>query len=201
MLKVGLTGGLATGKSHVGSYLEQMGCHLLKADELGHKALLRGGGAYEAVAGRFGAGILDSVGEIDRKALGAVVFEDPEKLALLNAIIHPVVIRAEEDWFEAVSKQDPEGIAVVEAAILIETGSYKRFDRIILTVCTREQQIERAMKRDRLTREQVESRLMRQMSLDEKRRYADYVVDTSGDRLETLAETRRVYGEMRRVKG
>lgn len=201
MLKVGLTGGLATGKSHVGSYLEQMGCHLLKADELGHKALLRGGGAYEAVVERFGSAILDSAGEIDRKALGAVVFEDPAKLALLNSIIHPVVIGAEEEWIERVSKRDPEGIAVVEAAILIETGSYKRFDRIILTVCTREQQIERAMKRDSMTREEVESRLMRQMSLEEKRKYADYVVDTSGDRSATLVETRRVYGELRRVKG
>lgn len=200
MLRVGLTGGLATGKSHVGAYLEQMGCHLLKADELGHKALLRGGGAFEGVVSRFGAGILDAEGEVDRKALGAVVFDDPERLALLNSIIHPVVIQAEEDWLALVSKRDPEGIAVVEAAILIETGSYKRFDRIILTVCTREQQIERAMKRDGLTRDAVEVRLMRQMSLEEKRTYADFVVDTSGDKTATQLETRRVYEELRRVK-
>jgi dephospho-CoA kinase len=200
MLKVGLTGGLATGKSHVGSYLEQMGCHLLKADELGHKALLIGGGAYEEVVERFGTGILDSAGEIDRKALGAIVFEDPEKLSLLNSIIHPVVIRAEERWLEAISRRDPEGIAVVEAAILIETGSYKRFDRIILTVCTREQQIERARRRDGLTRSEVEARLMRQMSLDEKKKYADYVVDTSGDKAATQLDTRRVYEELRGVK-
>jgi dephospho-CoA kinase len=199
MLKVGLTGGLATGKSHVGAYLEQLGCHLLKADELGHKALLRGGAAFEAVVSRFGADVLDDAGEIDRKALGAVVFEDPEKLALLNSIIHPVVIGAEEDWFKNVSKVDPEGIAVVEAAILIETGSYKRFDRIILTVCTREQQIERAIKRDGLSREEVEARLNRQMSLEEKRQFADYVVDTSGDKAATQLETRRVYEELRRL--
>ncbi|MBA3973148.1 MAG: dephospho-CoA kinase [Candidatus Solibacter sp.] len=201
MLRVGLTGGLATGKSHVGAYLEQMGCHLLKADELGHKALLRGGAAFEAVVSHFGAGVLDDAGEIDRKALGAVVFDDPEKLALLNSIIHPVVIRAEEGWFEGVSIVDPGGIAVVEAAILIETGSYKRFDRIILTVCAREQQIARAMKRDGSSREEVEARLMRQMSLDEKRKYADHVVDTSGDKAATELETRRVYEELRRVKG
>ena len=200
MLRVGLTGGLATGKSHVGAYLEQLGCHLLKADELGHKAMLRGGAAFEGVVSRFGAGILDGAGEIDRKALGAVVFDDPEKLTLLNSIIHPVVIRAEEDWFGGVSIADPEGIAVVEAAILIETGSYKRFDRIILTVCTRQQQIERAIKRDGLTRDEVEARLMRQMSLDEKKKYADHIVDTSGDKAATQMETRRVYEELRRVK-
>ncbi|MBE0659052.1 MAG: dephospho-CoA kinase [Bryobacteraceae bacterium] len=200
MLRVGLTGGLATGKSHVGAYLEQMGCRLLKADELGHKALLRGGAAFEAVGSHFGAGVLDDAGEIDRKTLGALVFADPEKLAALNSIIHPVVIGAEEEWFEGVSTVDSEGIAVVEAAILIETGSYKRFDRIILTVCTREQQIERAIKRDGLSREEVEARLMRQMSLAEKRKFADYVVDTSGDKLATQLETRRVYEELRRVK-
>lgn len=200
MLKVGLTGGLATGKSHVGAYLEQMGCHLLKADELGHKALLRSGGAFAEVLEQFDGVTLDESGEIDRKALGTVVFDDPRKLAQLNSIIHPVVIRAEEDWFKCVSTVDPEGIAVVEAAILIETGSYKRFDRILLTVCSREQQIERAMKRDGLTRAEVESRLNRQMDIEEKRKYADYIVDTSGDRSATLIETRRVFDELRRVK-
>jgi dephospho-CoA kinase len=199
MLRVGLTGGLATGKSHVGAYLVQMGCHLLKADELGHEAILPGGGAFDSAVRAFGAGILDETGAIDRRALGAVVFNDPEKLALLNSLVHPVVIRAEEAWYEEISLKDAGGIGVVEAAILIETGSYKRFDKIILTVCEREQQIVRAMKRDRLSRKEVEIRLSRQMPLEEKRKFADFVVDTSGDKTATLTEAQRVYEELRRI--
>jgi dephospho-CoA kinase len=200
MLKVGLTGGLATGKSHVGAYLEQMGCHLLKADDLGHSALQPGGGAFDAVVTEFGQEIVGDDGFIDRRVLGAVVFADPSKLARLNAIIHPVVIHAEEEWFASVRSADAGAIGVVEAAILIETGSYKRFDKIILTVCERRQQIDRAMKRDGMSRQEVEARLSRQMPLEEKRKFADYIVDTSGDKKSTLASARRVLEELRRVK-
>lgn len=200
MLRVGLTGGLATGKSHVGAYLVEMGCHLLKADELGHQAMEPGGGAFDEVVRRFGRPILTASGEIDRRALGALAFSSPEKLASLNSIIHPLVIRAEQEWYEHLGQTDPDAIGVVEAAILIETGSYKRFDKIILTVCRREQQIARAMRRDRLSRQEIEARMSRQMSLDEKRKFADYVVDTSGDRRAALIQTRRVYEQLRSLK-
>lgn len=199
MLRVGLTGGLATGKSHVGEYLAGMGCHLIKADELGHQALERGGGAFEEVVQAFGPQIQDQSGAIDRRALGEIVFENPAQLNLLNSIVHPVVIGAEQRWFEELEREDPNGIGIVEAAILIETGSYRRFQKIILTVCDREQQIERAMRRDRLSRQEIEARLSRQMSLDEKRKYADYIVDTSGDRQSTLIQARRVYEQLRSV--
>lgn len=197
MLRVGLTGGLATGKSHVGAYLVEMGCHLIKADELGHQALEPGGGAFEAVVGAFGSKILDQAGGIDRRALGEIVFKDPSQLSLLNSFVHPVVIRAEQNWYAKLGQENPDAIGIVEAAILIETGSYKRFHKIILTVCDREQQIERAMRRDRLSRQEVETRLSRQMSLDEKRKYADFIVDTSGDKNATLTQTRRVYEQLR----
>ncbi|HPT26916.1 MAG TPA: dephospho-CoA kinase [Bryobacteraceae bacterium] len=200
MLRVGLTGGLATGKSHVGAYLVEMGCHLLKADELGHQAMEPGGGAFDEVVRRFGRPILTASGEIDRRALGTLAFSSPEKLASLNSIIHPLVIRAEQEWYEHLGQTDPDAIGVVEAAILIETGSYKRFDKIILTVCRREQQIARAMRRDRLSRQEIEARMSRQMSLDEKRKFADYVVDTSGDRRAALIQTRRVYEQLRSLK-
>lgn len=197
MLRVGLTGGLATGKSHVGAYLVEMGCHLIKADELGHQALDPGGGAYEVVVKAFGSRILDPAGGIDRRALGEIVFSDPDKLAELNSFVHPVVISAEQEWYGKLEREDPHGIGLVEAAILIETGSYKRFHKIILTVCDREQQIERAMRRDRLSRQEIEARLSRQMSLDQKRGYADFIVDTSGDKQATLKQTRRVYEQLR----
>jgi dephospho-CoA kinase len=200
MLRVGLTGGLATGKSHVGAYLVEMGCHLLKADELGHRAMEPGGGAFDDVVRAFGPAILNQAGGIDRRALGAIVFADPKSLALLNSIVHPLVIRTEETWYEQLERTDPDGIGIVEAAILIETGSYKRFDRIILTVCEREQQIVRAMRRDKMSRQEIETRLSRQMDLDEKRKYADFVVDTSGDRQAALIQTRHVYEQLRSVK-
>jgi len=197
MLRVGLTGGLATGKSHVGEYLAGMGCHLMKADEIGHQALEPGGGAFSEVISAFGREILNQAGEIDRRALGEIVFKDTGQLALLNSLVHPVVIGAEQEWYEQLEREDPNGIGIVEAAILIETGSYKRFQKIILTVCDPEQQIERAMSRDRLSRREVEARLSRQMSLDEKRKHADFIVDTSGDKNETLIQTRRVYKQLR----
>lgn len=197
MLRVGLTGGLATGKSHVGADLVEMGCHLIKADELGHQALEPGGGAFDAVVGAFGSKILDQAGGIDRRALGEIVFKDPSQLALLNSFVHPVVIRAEQNWYAKLGQENPDAIGIVEAAILIETGSYKRFHKIILTICDREQQIERAMRRDRLSRQEIETRLSRQMSLDEKRKYADFIVDTSGDKNATLTQTRRVYEQLR----
>jgi len=199
MLRVGLTGGLASGKSFVGEALASLGCHLLKADELGHQLLMPGTPVYEKVVAEFGPGILDSEGRIIRRALASLVFADPQRLARLNAIVHPAVIEEEERWMQDVSARDPHGIAVVEAAILIETGSYRRFDRIVLAVCPDELQIERAMKRDGLSREEALQRLERQMPLEEKRKFAHYIIDTSGPKEQTLAQVRRLYEELRRL--
>jgi dephospho-CoA kinase len=199
MLRVGLTGGLATGKSFVGDSLAALGCRVLKADELGHQALLPGGGAFERVVELFGPSILDEEGRIVRRRLAAEVFNKPERLALLNELVHPVVIAQEEEWFRSIEQTDPSAICVVEAAILIETGSYRRFHKLILTVCPPEVQVERAMKRDKFTRDEVIERLQRQMSLEEKRSYADYIVDTSGDKAATLEQVRRVYQSLRRL--
>ncbi|MCS7043269.1 MAG: dephospho-CoA kinase [Bryobacteraceae bacterium] len=199
MLRVGLTGGLASGKSFVGEALASLGCHLLKADELGHRLLMPGTAVYDRVVAEFGPSILDAEGRIQRRALGSVVFADPERLARLNAIVHPAVIEEEERWMQRVAAEDPHGIAVVEAAILIETGSYRRFDRIVLAVCAREQQIERAMKRDGLSREEALQRLERQMPLEEKKKFADFIIDTSGEKEQTLAQVRRLYEELRRL--
>ena len=135
MLKVGLTGGLATGKSYVSARLAELGCHVIQADTLGHEVLLRGAEAYDDVVAEFGQGILGAGGEIDRKLLGAVVFPDAAKLAKLNSLVHPHVFRRQQAFFEALERDDPHGIGVVEAAIMMESGSYKRYDRLIVTVC------------------------------------------------------------------
>lgn len=199
MLRVGLTGGLASGKSFVGQALRDLGCHLLKADDLGHEVLQPGGAAYAKVVEAFGPEILDSGKSIVRRTLGSLVFGDPGKLALLNSLVHPAVIAREEEWMREKEQADPPGIAVVEAAILIETGSFRRFQKLILAVCTTEQQIERAMKRDALSRQDVLDRLERQMPLAEKRTYADYVIDTSGPKEDTLLQVRRLHDELRRL--
>lgn len=197
MLKVGLTGGLACGKSFVGSELARLGCLLIRADELGHEVLEPGGAAYEGVVREFGRGILDGEGRIDRPRLAAEVFDKPERLAVLNSLVHPPVQRREEELIAAFAAVEPQGIAVVEAAILIETGSYKRFDRIVLVVCGERHQLERAVGRG-ATQEEVLARVRRQMPLAEKRKFAHYVIDSSGDKEDTLRQTREVYEQLRR---
>ena len=200
MLKAGLTGGLACGKTFVGESLVSFGCFLVQADELGHEVLAQGGEAYEAVVEEFGNDILGNHGEIDRRALAARVFGSPERLARLNALVHPPVVLREQQLLEEFAAREPHGIAVVEAAILIETGSYRRFDRIILVTCLEEQQVERALRRDGAVEADVRARISRQMPLEEKRKFADFVIDTSGRKEETLRQARAVYETLRRIE-
>jgi len=199
MLRVGLTGGLACGKSFVAEELARLGCLVIQADALGHQVLAPGGEAYDAVIREFGGSeLLGPGGEIDRKALAAKVFGAPDRLARLNSLVHPPVVRREEALIREFEARHPDGIAVVEAAILIETGSYKRFDRIILVTCREEQQVERALRREGADLEDVRGRLARQMPLAAKRKYAHFVIDTSGDKEDTLRQTRAVYDALRR---
>jgi len=199
MLKVGLTGGLASGKSFVGAALRELGCKLIEADKLGHEVLLPDGAAYASVVRAFGRGILDSDGSIDRKRLALEVFSNRERLALLNSLVHPEVHKKTDELMAAYFAADPDAIVVVEAAIQIETGRYQSFDRLIVVVCEIRQQIERAIARG-ATREEALARLASQMPLAEKRKYADYVIDTSGEKDDTLRQTREVYNALRSLK-
>ena len=200
MLKVGLTGGLASGKSFVGEALTSFGCLVVEADELGHQALNPGGEAHDAVIREFGASIVGAAGEINRKRLAELVFDQPEQLARLNALVHPPVVRQEEEMAAEFARLKPDGIFVVEAAILIETGSYKRFDRLILVICNEEQQVERAMRREGAVEAVVRARLSRQMPIEEKRKFVHFVIDTSGTKENTLRQTEAVYAALRRVE-
>ena len=197
MIKVGLTGGYASGKSYVAQELERLGCHVIYADKLGHEVLLPGGEAYAPVLEAFGEGILNGNGLIDRKKLGSVVFRSSELLDRLTAIVHPAVFRLEERRLAEVADKDPASIGVVEAAILIETGRYKFFDRLVLVVCDRETQIARALKRDHVTREEVLGRLEKQLPAEEKMKYADYLVDTSGSKSDTSSSVEAIYRNLR----
>jgi len=199
MLKVALTGGLASGKSFVGAAFEHLGCKLIEADKLGHEVLLPAGSAYASVVGKFGPGILDPDGAIDRKKLALEVFADKERLRLLNSLVHPEVRKKTDERMPAYFAADENAIVIVEAAIHIETGGYRRFDRLVLVVCEERLQIERAMERG-ATRAEALARLASQMPLAEKRKYADYVIDTSGAKEETLRQTQEVYNSLRSLK-
>jgi dephospho-CoA kinase len=200
MLKVGLTGGIGCGKSFVGEALAGLGCLVIEADELGHEVLARGGEAYDGVVREFGGGILNEEGEIDRRVLAEQVFGNTERLAKLNGLVHPAVIGREEAMLGAFAEREPRGIAVVEAAILVETGSYRRFDKLILVTCREEQQLERALRRGGASETDVRARISRQMPLAEKRKFADFVIDTSGEKADTLRQTRAVYDTLRRIE-
>lgn len=197
MIKVGLTGGYATGKTFVAHELERLGCHVIHADRLGHTVLEPGGEAYEPVIRAFGSDILMSDGTVDRKKLASIVFTDPLRLQALNSLVHPPVFRLEEQMLRAFEQTDPRGLAVIEAAILIEAGRHTLFDRLIVTTCSLETQIARGMARDKITREQVLARLERQMPLEEKTRYANYIIETNGPKAATIKQVRRVYEELK----
>jgi dephospho-CoA kinase len=200
MLKVGLTGGIASGKSFVGQALAGWGCLVIQADEIGHQVLAPGGEAYGDVIREFGGGILAPDGSIDRRRLAGLVFHDPERLARLNAIVHPPVLRREAELADAFFARDAHGIVVVEAAILIETGNHRRFDQLILVFCAQEQQIDRALRREGAAEADIRARIGRQMPLEEKRKFADFVIDSSGTKEETLLQACAVYKTLRRFE-
>lgn len=195
MLKVGLTGGFATGKSTVAEWLGELGCYLIRYDPLGHRVLEPNGAAYQPVIEAFGTAILNPDRTINRSALAKIVFPDPEALERLSSIVHPpahALAAAEIDRWRAA---DPHGIVVVEAAILIETGTYRNYDCLIVVTCQPAQQMERGLARG-LDRSQIEERLSRQIALEEKATYADYLIDTSGSIAESRRQTEAVYKQL-----
>jgi dephospho-CoA kinase len=197
MLRVGLTGGLACGKSFVGHSLADLGCYLIEADKLGHEVMLPGAEAYDAIVQEFGPQVLDSDGRVNRRKLSGIVWNDPERLGKLSSLVHPPVQVREEIRMAEIARSDPHAIVVVEAAILVETGRYKCFDRLIVVTCASEQQMERALERGSYNKEEIQARLNRQLPLAEKLRVADYVIDTSGAKEATLEQVRTVYDKLR----
>ena len=179
MLKVGLTGSIAVGKSFVLGVLTELGAHVLDADATGRACAAPGTPGYKEVVEAFGKEILTADGSIDRAKLGSIVFADEAKRLQLNSILHPYIIAAQDEQLREWEKEDPHGIGVVDAALMIETGTYRRFDVLIVVCCRPEVQLERLMARDGLSREEAERRIAAQMSQEEKKKYADYLIDTS----------------------
>jgi dephospho-CoA kinase len=207
MLRVGLTGGIACGKSTVAAMLRELGCHVIDADKLAHQLSEPGLPAYSEIVQEFGRGILDAGGHVNRSALAKIVFADPERLARLNAILHPLVIAELARQFAQIEKADPRAIAVVEAALLIESGYHKQLDRLVVVWCTPEQQIERLTDRAgrAMSPEQAASRVASQLGLDEKRALARTLngdeIDCSGTLDETLQQVVLLVDRLKRLSG
>lgn len=197
MIRVGLTGGMASGKSVVARHLAELGARVVAADQIARELMLPGGAAFQPVIDVFGREIVNQEGLIDRSKLAAMVFGDEKRLRTLESIVHPHVFRAQDEIVAEYAEANPDGVAVIEAAILVEAGSWKRCDRVVLCWCRPEQQVERAMARDRISEEQVRERMARQMPFLEKRRYADYIVDTSGSMEWTKQQTSRLYERLK----
>ena len=179
MLRVGLTGGIACGKSHVLRRLAAAGCHVLDLDRVSRAVMAPGGGAYADVVAAFGPGILAADGSIDRAALGQRVFADGEARERLNALVHPR-IRALEAEFSGRHATQPGAVVVVDGALLVEVGLHLRFDRLVVVHCSAEEQLARLVARDRLAEAEARARVAAQMSQEEKRAFAHFAVSSSG---------------------
>ena len=199
MLRVGLTGSIAVGKSYVSSVLAELGCHVLDADATAREVVAPGGEGLRRIVEAFGPEVLTADGALDRGRLGRVVFADEGQRQLLNSLLHPLIIAAQDEWLRERERKDPSGVAVIDAALMIETGSYKRLDKLIVAHCRDEAQLERLMRRDSLSREDAERRVAAQMPQAEKMRYADFLIDTSGTREETRAQVVEVYERLREL--
>lgn len=186
MLRVGLTGGIASGKTTVAYMLRERDCMVLEADPLGHELLEPGQAAYDEIVSEFGSAILAPEGKIDRGKLGTIVFADPQKRSQLNKILHPRILEVVRKWFAALDQPDGPEFAFVEAALIVEAGFHKELDRLVVCWSRPEQQLKRLEGRE-LSEEDAQRRIDAQMPAEEKRRLADIVIDCSG----TIEETER----------
>ncbi|MGH9521543.1 MAG: dephospho-CoA kinase [Terriglobales bacterium] len=201
MLKVGLTGGVACGKSTIGQMLVARGAHLIHADEIAHQLMRPGEPVYEEIVRHFGNAILQPDGSIDRQKLAEAAF-GTGRVKELNAIVHPAVIAFQDRWMEETGSSDRNAVVVVEAALILEAGVQGRFDKIITVTCRPEQKTERFAARQKLpleeARHEVERRSAAQLPDEEKARSADYVIDNSGDLASAEKQVDAVWEKLRR---
>jgi dephospho-CoA kinase len=197
MLKVGLTGSIAVGKSYVLEVLRELGCAALDADRTARDVVKPGTKGLELIIQQFGKEVLEPGGELDRARLAGIVFADEDKRQLLNSIVHPLVIEAQNEWLAEREAENPRAIAVIDAALMIESGGYRRFDKLIVVWCEPEIQIQRLMARNALARDEALRRISAQMPQEEKKRYADFLIDTTGGFEETRKKTEEVFAELK----
>ena len=198
MFIVGLTGGIASGKSLVARVFKDLGAHVIDADRIVHELLEPEQPACREVLEHFGKDIMLPNGGIDRRKLGEIVFNDPEKRAWLNSCLHPKVFSVYTSQVQHLHSRQPDAMVVLNAALLIETGYHRKMDKTVVIYADREQQIERLFLRDKFTREQALARIMSQMPLAEKRAHADYVIDNTGSREDAEVQARKVFQKLKR---
>jgi dephospho-CoA kinase len=212
MLKVGLTGGIASGKSVVGEMFVALGAHLVQADRIAHSLMQPGEAVYNEVVRHFGRGILNPDGSVNRTKLAEAAFgpaDDPgdraSRVEELNRIVHPAVIRSQDEWMEAVGRKDPRAVAIVEAALILEAGAADRFDRLIVVTCDPEQRAERFAARQKVdletARREVARRMAAQLPDAEKIKKAQFVIDNSGPLGNTRQQVARVWEKLRVAGG
>lgn len=209
MLKVGLTGGIAAGKSVVGEMFIGLGAHLVQADRIAHSLMRPGEPVYNEVLRHFGREILNPDGSVNRAKLAELAFgttvSAEEKRATriqeLNRIVHPAVIHSQEEWMQAIGAQDPHAIAIVEAALLIEAGVAKSFDALIVVTCDAEQRADRFARRQKVDLEtariEVGRRMAAQLPDEEKIKLGDFVIDNSGSLARTEEQVRSVWKDLK----
>ena len=200
MLRVGLTGSIGVGKSYVAGILAELGCHVLDADHTAREVVASGSAGLSAVVAAFGREVLRSDRTLDRQLLGSLVFADEKKRQLLNSILHPYIIAKQDEQLREWETENADGIAVVDAALMIESGGYKRFEKLVVVHCRPEVQLERVMGRNGLSLEEAQKRIDAQMPQAEKQKFADYQIDTSDGFETTRKRTVQVYEELRRNK-
>ena len=204
MLKVGLTGGIASGKSLVGEMFTSLGAHLIESDKVAHRLIEPGEAVYDKVVAEFGSGILNPDKTVNRARLAEAAFggAGPSRIEQLNRIVHPAVIERENAWMEGLSQSDPHGIAMVEAALILEAGAAGRFDRLVVVTCRPEQRISRWATRlgvdTETARREVTRRMAAQLPDAEKVRAADYVIDNSGSPDNTRKQVVEIHQKLRR---
>ena len=184
MITVGLTGSIASGKNTVAAMLKARGAIVIDADEIGRKLVERGSKTLQEVVAFFGTAVLTAEGELDRKRLGQIVFDSPEKRKKLNAILHPKIIAEEWRQIRAIESESPEAVVVVNAALLIESGNYRYVDQVVVVTAEEGEVVVRVMQRDGLPRQDALLRLKAQMPVHEKAEYADHLIENNGSMAE-----------------
>jgi dephospho-CoA kinase len=204
VLRVGLTGGIASGKSEVGKRLAARGAHVAEADQIAHRTMMPGEPVYAEVVRHFGREILDADGTINRQRLAQAAFQADDqgstRIAELNQLVHPAVVERQAQWMDEMEARDPEGIAVVEAALILEAGVASQFDRLIAVVADDALKVERLARRMGLDRAAAEAEFRRragsQLPDQEKARAADYVIYNSGSLAETAEQVDLLFAQL-----
>jgi dephospho-CoA kinase len=198
MLVVGLTGGMCCGKSTVSSMFAELGCCIIDTDLISRKLVEPEQLAWKRIVKSFGPDVLSKDKTLNRKKLGAIIFRDAEKRKILNSILHPLIIKEEERLVKEAEKTMNK-IVIVSAALMIEAGAHNRFKKIIVVYCSKETQILRIMKRERVTRKEALQRIAAQLSTAEKKTYADYLINTSGPFSQTRKQVVVIYEKLKRL--